>query len=1419
MQIDLHRTFSTTRELSDDVDDWSEYLGAKGKLTWSDLHDKPLVVVVGEAGIGKTIELTLQARRLRGRGKRAYFLALNQLTDLGSWDLALADSLEDFQQWKSSDEIGYFLFDAVDEARLTGHVAFVKALQVAQSALRGSFARVRIVISSRITDWSLQGVRDSVDAYLSRYIDAVISVSRPSARADIGNADVAVAFDDAPADEPTTPLIVSLDALSALEAKRLADAFDVKEAKGFWDAVNDGGYGFMATRPLDLRWMVDLWNDKRALGTYLELIECNIGNRLTEVNPSYLAAHAVMSPDILRAGAEELAAATELTGRAYISTGLSPTAIAGEISVASALPDWKPDQVGRLLASAVFDEASFGRVRFHHRSTRAYLAACWVKRQLGNGVPFSRVLDLLAASPFGTTVLIPNRRWLLSWLACVDVQAREWVTQYFPEMLLFDGDPEAWDEPSATMAFKGYVQRLREGLRTDWHNDPSEFLRFGRRLPAGLVAAVLSTPHEPVRVRSAMLLLAKYGRLTDCADPVFAIYRSSSSTERDRRLALEVLASIETPQQRQAIQDDLLAGTLDSNALIACALESIDWSRLSVEQLAGAFGNANSEDKYGAGPMARSIVEDLLPVATVASAELLTNAVLHVLPWPAAGERFARLLEAEQPKRAWLLEVLPTCLETLLQLLPPTTGQYPAACCEAAKRIEALRDSGFADRDAANRIHTLLTTHHKLRWQIGLEIGRSEDIAHSTSRLTWGMSSIVSFGANDVSELVRRANDALAQMDERTIWFEVGMEVAFRGLRGRPRRDALTALSSGPEGPARTARIAEQRARWLEGAKTRRGWKAQERARAIEAREQQFTNQRQLQSNLESIRDGTHRGALHWLIQFSYDRAGRKNFGRIDYGLVSQAFGAAVGGALAAGVNTAWATTELPNPTDYKDGKVPWSAITALAGLNTLFDGGRSAGSLTGLEAGRAARLAVWELNGPPSWFASLAKANSAAVADALHPWIRADAEAASDAHHFQRALQLALHCESGVRAALLAPLVPEVVAGTIEHEETPKQVFRALRADGLIAGSVVVDICRSRVVSSESPDGEIGAMAWLRTWLEEDPVSAWDWFEAHLALHASMEQRLVTAFARIAADCKWVTLPVESALVDVLVRLYALLAKHLPAPDVAIAPEDAGTFGHVLTQMHSSIPNVLVRSAGLASHQALLRLADTAIDPDAKQWLRSQVGEHAMLEAGEAARLEPTDLKTLGSPFITAPRTEAQLFEQVMARLEELRKGVEEGPFSDRDLFKPGMPEKHLQRWIAARLRDTQNRRFSVHREEELDDDKMPDVQLSCQQGSVCVEVKPLDQCRTYSANSLAGTLRKQLVGQYLKGFNSAHGILVLFRLDTKTWDIPGGNSGQPFSALVEYLQAEADAVRAECSGVQVLRVFGIDCIVHAAA
>ncbi|MCP3722580.1 hypothetical protein M3I53_05435 [Paraburkholderia sp. CNPSo 3272] len=141
-------------------------------------------------------------------------------------------------------------------------------------------------------------------------------------------------------------------------------------------------------------------------------------------------------------------------------------------------------------------------------------------------------------------------------------------------------------------------------------------------------------------------------------------------------------------------------------------------------------------------------------------------------------------------------------------------------------------------------------------------------------------------------------------------------------------------------------------------------------------------------------------------------------------------------------------------------------------------------------------------------------------------------------------------------------------------------------------------------------------------------------------------------------------------------------------------------------------------------------------------------------------------------------------------------------------------MKEKLLQLWLAARLRDTPNGRFSVHREENVDADNATDIQVSARSWNVCIEIKPVDAKRSYSAASLTTTIRDQLVGQYLRGFNSSHGILVIFRLDKKTWDIPDVGKRQTFSALVRYLQDQANDIKASLPHVQQLVVFPFDCI-----
>ena len=1412
MQVDLQRTFSIPKDLDEDSDGWANYFGnGNDKLTWKVLHEKHVTVVVGEAGIGKTIEFKNEVQRLQKDGKAAFFIELNQLIDLESWQLALGQSAPTYAQWQASSDDGYFFLDAVDEARLSSHAAFKKALTVVQASLSQHLGRARIAISSRWTDWSIDEVRATVEELLVIPIEIACRAESVISESKFGEETPTVQVEQLSSDVPPVAYVVSLDPLSRPEAHKLADALNVVDASAFWVAIDDGNYDYMATRPLDLRWMVGLWNQKRSLGTYLELIEGNVANRLTETNPSYQAFGAVLSHDQLRRGAEVLAAATELTGHAFVATVPVSTPRPDEVVPLTVLIDWTPIEITRLLASAVFDEATFGRVKFHHRSVREYLAACWINRQIATGLPLHRVLPLFAASPFDKVVLITARRSMLCWLAAINVKVREWVIRNFPEMILYEGDPEAWDVLSADQAFLGYLQRLKEGLNTDWYNDPSEFRRIGRSLPSGRVAAYFADSELPVQVKMALLPIIKHARLTDCADVVFGLYKSASATPRERRFAIEVLETIATPVQREVIKFDLLSGTLASNELIASAIAAVDWKNFTVGDLSKVFNTAVSERSYG--PITQAIKEDLLPSATVDSAVLLLEAVIAVLPQSEQGKRIKKYPESDQPERAWLLDVLPDCFERLLTLLPTTLENYPVICLVAAEHIETLRHTEFIDHQELNRLHDLIANHTRLRWQLGHTFGQS-DIAHATSRLTWSSMCLVSFGALDLTELIDRANDIRSTLDERTVWFAVAKEVAFRNLRGLARKAALTTLEAGPEREARGKAIAEQRAGYINGAKQQRPWKAEDRQRKREQLAKHETNRTELRTDIHHIRDATNRGRLNWLVHYSYDHSGRDSLTRVDYGVVAKAFGQDIADALAFGLKVVWASADTPNPADYLDGSLPWAALTALAGLHTLLAEDLDISALKEEEAARAARLAVWEFNGPPRWFERLATTHSSAVCAALHPWICSGALSETDNYRTRVALELALRCSTAVRSMLLRPLVAMVTDGSVTRSETVKAVVDALREDGLITSNAIAELCSARLAKSIGSDGLIGELRWLRTWLEEDAYSAWTWFEAHVAALKANAGRQVKDFSKELGDCNWVKFPANDSSVDVLLRLHALLSKH-PPQSLPVEDEDRSNFGHPIARLQEAIPGVLVRIRGATAHRALIQLAAAEAETNEKSWLGARVYEHAALEASQSANIEPSDLREIGSTFLTEPRSEAQLFQQVVARLEEIRKGIEEGPFSDRTLFSNGMIEKKLQLWLAARFLDTQNLRFGVHREEVVDADKRTDIQLSSRHWNVCVEIKPVDAERGYSANSLTQTLRTQIVGQYLKGYNSSHGILVLLRLDKKTWNIPGGARKQPFSALVTYLQEQASLINADDAGVQDLIVFAIDCTV----
>lgn len=86
MWIDLRRTFLHTDQPGEvpSPDAWRHALSAK--FTWEDVLAQPCVVLLGEAGTGKTAELRAQAEHLTRHQQAGFFLGVEALAEDGLLD-------------------------------------------------------------------------------------------------------------------------------------------------------------------------------------------------------------------------------------------------------------------------------------------------------------------------------------------------------------------------------------------------------------------------------------------------------------------------------------------------------------------------------------------------------------------------------------------------------------------------------------------------------------------------------------------------------------------------------------------------------------------------------------------------------------------------------------------------------------------------------------------------------------------------------------------------------------------------------------------------------------------------------------------------------------------------------------------------------------------------------------------------------------------------------------------------------------------------------------------------------------------------------------------------------------------------------------------------------------------------------------
>ncbi|HNK51148.1 MAG TPA: hypothetical protein PKL59_19250 [Nitrospira sp.] len=1416
LPVVVSRTFSPFKEAASDDPDfelWFPHKDGRG-ISWNDLIGKRLVVVVGEAGIGKTYEFRTQVRRLRSANRAAFFIPLNLLVNPDGWASALGEDGSLFERWKSGTDQGYFFLDAVDEARLTGPTALRRALACMKGVLFGQTERASLFVSSRVSDWNLSQVRNLIEQEL------VLAVPVPTSNQADDSTDTTP---QNTASGKTVPVVVyCLDGLSVDAAKQLAGHYGVQAINEFWEAVEDGAYEFLASRPLDLKWMASRWNSAGKLGTFMELLEDAVTNRLREQNPGYVDAGVALSPDQLRSGVEALAAASVLSGNAHfqVETGVAPP---GVIALGDPLPDWKPDEYQRLLGSAIFDEATYGRVQFHHRALREYLAAWWVKRRLDVGLPFGDAWALFAGTPYGEEVLLPSRRPVLCWLSALDARVRTRVLRAFPEMVMFEGDPQQWSVDDVVDAFSKYLERVKSGFRADWYNEASEFRRVAQVLPPTQLSTWIAAYRNDLDVVVKLLTVIKHGRVTVCADHVFSMYRDGQNVPRLLGPSLDTLSIVGTSDHRAQITEDLLSGRLAGNERIAAGIRAVGLAHLTFDHLLKVLAQTQSEDRYGGGTMAWAVKSDLLPKATLQEATLLLATIVSLLP-DLDAHALACRSETEDNRDGWMLSVLPDVLLKCLTLSPPHGKDNIGLLERAALVTEKLRHTLYANEQDFQDLRAAINSFPDLRQKVALGIARS-DIPHGISTLTWA-SGFVHLDQADLDWLVEAANDPRADSEERDIWYRIARDIALMRLRGGARSKVLNELASGPNAEQRLEEIHRIRSDLTESARTRREWQHQNlaRRRMSSARElnERESNKAALLNEIAGIRDGSASNLIEWLVRCAAARSETNRYTKVNVDAVRREFGPEIGSAFDEGLARAWRYIDVPDSTTYLDNRVPWRGIVGLASANYAFRNGLRTTELTKEELARVVRFCVWEPDRLEPWFTELAQNRLDEVRSALAPWFDFELRLSTESP-IRRVINMVLAGPALLQAAILPMAVMAVRDGAIANEERRRTLVLAI-ADALPTGSdFMAEVAANALEVGFAASPQRFEAGWFRDWASIDFARAWNWVMLHRERWHLPKDELVEQVSAVMDGHSqfWSRQAGDQGQASELAVLFGLADEYLRDPEkrVTAQPDVTGLSPRrKVIELWNRIPGILSSCGGARAYHALMSLATHCADPAHASWIRSHAYQQAAREAEDAARISAAELPSIGEPYIRAADTEQELFLQVMARLVEIADGIEKGPFSERGLFPAGVDEKQLQLWLAARLEDTPRRsftaRFGVTREPTVDADKRTDIEVSSSAGKVCIEIKPLDKTRSYSAQSLAeDTLGRQLIGQYLRGKNSRHGILVVFRLDSKSWQIPDRQGNRPFGELVDYVRERARVVVADDATILGLEVLPIDC------
>lgn len=416
--IRLDRSFSEiTSDNTNITDDISQPFSVfSGGTKWSDLEKEYRVVILADAGAGKTVEMRSRAELIQQSGRLAFFIRIEDLVEEDfSWALEVGSS-EEFTHWLVAAEEAWFFLDSVDEARLISPNIFEKAIRRFANKIKTCTHRAHIYITGRPYSWRFTTDRELIENYL------------PFSGENKDNLEII----------NNSLRIYSLNALTSDEIHFYAEKRCIKDANNFVGEIERANLTAMASRPFDLDFLIANWRNDGKLGSRYEVFERTVAQRLDEINPSRRHSQPLNAAKALR-GASLLAGAVTLTGKRGIKSNDNNTD-QNSVDALVVLSNWEPTKIWALLERGVFNDAIYNMVGFRHREMRDFLTAKWINYLLSEGHSRRMVESLIFREMYGEQVISPRLISIMPWLILMDDQIRDRALKIQPEISLNGGD-------------------------------------------------------------------------------------------------------------------------------------------------------------------------------------------------------------------------------------------------------------------------------------------------------------------------------------------------------------------------------------------------------------------------------------------------------------------------------------------------------------------------------------------------------------------------------------------------------------------------------------------------------------------------------------------------------------------------------------------------------------------------------------------------------------------------------------------------------------------------------------------------------------------------------------------------------------------------------------------------------------------